>query len=245
MCGRRTTRPRDLADVTKKEAASFYQRPITTLVVDDHPVVRAGLCAVLANYSDVQVIGEASDGIEAIQKAKELQPDVLLMDLRMPHMDGAQAMRHIKENDPESKFVVLTTYDTDEHIFRGIEAGARAFLLKDSPPEDLVHAIRTVYNGDSLIQPTVASRVLDRLVVLSNQAKPKNLLSDAEMDIIQLMVKGATNKEIAAQLYLSESTVKVRVTSIFEKLGVEHRTEAVAQALQRGIVNQDSTRLSR
>ena len=210
---------------------------IRILVVDDHPVVREGIAAMLERQSDMEVVGEASDGAAGVDQCMAKNPDIVLMDLRMPVMDGVEAMRKISEKQPAVRFIVLTTYDNDEYIFKGIEAGARAYLLKDAPREDLFKAVRAVHRGESLIHPTVASKVLDRFATLSKQAQPPELLSEREMEVLRLMATGAANKTIAAQLCISESTVKTHVQSIFQKLDVNDRTEAVTHALQRGIIS--------
>lgn len=210
---------------------------IRILIADDHPVVREGILSMLNREHDFHVIGEAKDGVEAVNKAKELKPDVVLMDLQMPELDGVESIRQIRSENPDIKFIVLTTYSDDEYIFKGIEAGARAYLLKDAPMEELFKAIRAVHRGESLIQPVVASRVLDRFAELSRQAPSGEVLSEREMEVLQLMAKGAANKEIAAKLDITESTVKTHITNIFQKLDVTDRTEAVTQALQKGIIH--------
>jgi len=209
---------------------------IRILIVDDHPVVREGIAAMLERQSDMEVVGEASDGSEGVEQCVAKKPDIVLMDLRMPVMDGVEAMRKISEKQTDVRFIVLTTYDNDDYIFKGIEAGARAYLLKDAPREDLFKAVRAVHRGESLIHPTIASKVLDRFATLSKQAQPPELLSEREMEVLRLMATGAANKTIAAQLCISESTVKTHVQSIFQKLDVNDRTEAVTHALQRGII---------
>lgn len=209
---------------------------IKILIADDHPVVREGLFAMLSKEHEFEVVGEAKDGVEAVDKAKKLSPDIVLMDLRMPELDGVEAMEQIKSAKPDTKFIILTTYSDDEYIFRGIEAGARAYLLKDAPREELFEAIRVVHRGESLIQPAVASRVLDRLTELSRHAPSGEGLSERELEVLRLMAKGAANKEIAVQLSITQSTVKTHITSIFQKLGVNDRTEAVTQALRKGII---------
>jgi len=209
---------------------------IKILIADDHPVVREGLFAMLSREVDFDVIGEAKDGVEAVNKAKELSPDVVLMDLRMPEMDGVEAMRQIKSEMPDVKFIILTTYSDDEYIFSGIEAGARAYLLKDAPREELFKAIRAVHRGESLIQPVVASKLLDRFSELSRRTPSGDELSSRELEILCLMAKGAANKEISAQLNIAQSTVKTHISNIFQKLGVNDRTEAVTQAIKKGII---------
>ncbi len=209
---------------------------IKILIADDHPVVREGLSAMLSKEPDIQVVGEAENGTEAVNKARELQPDVVLMDLRMPELDGVEAMRQIRAKNPEMKFIVLTTYDNDEYIFKGIEAGARAYLLKDAPREELFKAIRAVNRGESLIEPAVAGKVLDRFAELSREAQAPDVLSERELEVLNLMAKGTANKLIAATLNIGESTVKTHIQSIFQKLEVSDRTEAVTQAIKKGII---------
>lgn len=212
---------------------------IRILIVDDHLVVRDGLSAMLARQKDFTVVGEASNGLEAVGKISELRPDVTLMDLRMPELDGVEAMRRIRENDPDAKFIVLTTFDADEYIFDAIEAGAKGYLLKDTSREELFKAVRAVNRGESLIEPGVAAKVLDRFAQLSRQGaglSSVEALSERELEVLQLIAKGSANKEIAGSLSISESTVKTHVANIFQKLNVNHRTEAVTQALQKGII---------
>ena len=211
---------------------------IRILIVDDHTVVRDGLSAMLERQPDFSVVGEAGNGSEAVERAVDLEPDVTLMDLRMPEMDGVEAMRLIRERDPEAKFIVLTTFDTDEYIFDAIQAGAKGYLLKDTSRDELFRAVRTVHRGESLMEPGVAAKVLDRLAQLSRHgagAGPE-VLSEREVGVLQQMARGAANKEIEGSLSISESTVKTHVANIFQKLDVSHRTEAVTAALQRGII---------
>ena len=212
---------------------------IKILIVDDHEVVRDGLSVMMGRQEHFAVVGEARNGLEAVEKASELKSDVILMDLRMPELDGVEAMRRIREKDAGVKFIVLTTYDTDEYIFDAIEAGAKGYLLKDASREDLFKAVRSVHQGESLIQPAVVSRVLDRLAQLSRrpgQGGEPQALSDREMEVLREMARGSANKQIAADLSISESTVKTHVTNIFQKLEVSHRTEAVTKAMSKGII---------
>jgi DNA-binding NarL/FixJ family response regulator len=211
-------------------------KSIRVLIADDHPVVREGLSAMLSKQEDIQVVGEAENGLEAVAKARELRPDIVLMDLRMPEIDGVAAMRRIRTEDADIKFIVLTTYDTDEYIFKGIEAGARAYLLKDAPREELFRAIRAVFRGESLIEPAVAGKVLDRFAELSRQFEATEGLSERELEVLELMAHGAANKEIAGSLGISGSTVKTHIQSIFQKLEVNDRTKAVTQAIRKGII---------
>ena len=212
---------------------------IKILIVDDHAVVRDGLSTMLRRREDLVVVGDARNGREAVEKVSDLRPDVTLMDLRMPEVNGVEAMRRIREENPETKFIVLTTYDTDEYIFDAIEAGAKGYLLKDASREELFQAVRAVHRGESLIEPGVTSRVLDRLAQLSRQigeSPGPDVLSYREVEVLQLMAQGEANKTIAASLSISESTVKTHATNIFTKLEVNHSTEAVTRALQRGII---------
>ena len=209
---------------------------IKILIVDDHTVVRDGLAVMLERREDFAVVGEAKNGLEAVERARELQPNVILMDLRMPELDGVEAMRRIRAEDAVVKFIVLTTFDTDEYIFDAIEAGAKGYLLKDASREDLFEAVRAVHRGESLIQPGVAARVLDRFAQLSRQAPAPDVLSEREAGVLRLMAQGTANKEIAASLSISESTVKTHVANIFQKLEVTNRTEAVTKAMAKGII---------
>ena len=209
---------------------------IRILIVDDHPIVRQGLATVLEQESDLSVVGQAANGVEAVAKARELLPDIILMDLQMPEMDGVEAINRIMAEELKAGIIILTTYDTDDHIFRGIEAGARGYLLKDSPPTEVVKAIRTVNRGESLIEPRVASRILDRLGQLSRGPTPESTLSRREIEVLEVMATGAANKQIANDLNIGQSTVKTHIVRIFNKLGVNGRTEAVAEAIKKGII---------
>ncbi len=209
---------------------------ISILIVDDHMVVRDGLSAMLGREKDFQVVGEARNGLDAVEKARELKPEVVLMDLRMPELDGVEAMRRIKLERPQTQFLVLTTFDTDEYIFKAVEAGARGYLLKDTSREDLFRAVRAVHRGESLIEPGVAAKLLDRFTQLSRQGPDTEILSPREVEVLQLMAKGAANKEIASSLSISESTVKTHIANIFQKLDANDRTEAVTKALHKGII---------
>ncbi len=212
-------------------------KAIRVLIVDDHTVVRDGLTAIMGRQKEFVVVGEAEDGLQAVEAARDLRPDVILMDLRMPVLDGVEAMRRIRAEDPDVKFIVVTTYDSDEYVFDAIEAGAKGYLLKDASRKELFEAVRAVHRGESLIEPGVAAKVLDRFVQLSRQTPESAGLSEREIEVLRLIAKGAANKQIAVALTLSESTIKTHVANIFHKLDVNGRTEAVTQAIQKGLIN--------
>ena len=209
---------------------------IRVLIADDHPIVRQGIVTVVSRERDIEVVGEASNGREAVEMTASLQPDIVLMDLEMPEMKGHEAIARIGVNTPNCSVIILTTFDTDQHIFEGLEAGARGYLLKDSPPAEVISAIRTVYRGESMIEPRVAGRLLDQFSRTRGEEKVPDTLSTRETQVVRLMASGATNKEIAAQLNIGESTVKTHVIHLFNKLGVKDRTGAVMAAARRGIV---------
>ena len=211
-----------------------HPSPLRILIADDHLVVREGLRAILEAADDLTLVGEAADGAEAVQLAGELSPDVVLMDLRMPGVDGIEAIRQIKARYPEVEIVILTTYDDDENIVRGLRAGARGYLLKDTGRKVLFEAIRAAARGESLLPSAVIDKIVAHLAEPQPaEAKP---LSDREQEVLVLLAQGAANKEIAARLYITERTVKAHVTSIFNKLGVNSRTEAVAVAMRSGLL---------
>ena len=204
---------------------------IRILVVDDHPIVRHGLLALLRYEPDFDILGDASDGESALAQIAALRPDVVLLDLRMPKLGGVEVMLRSREFAPHTRFLVLTTYDSDDDIARALAAGAKGYLLKDASADELVQAIRQVMQGYAALEPRVAARVLARL-----HDHPDDELSARELDVLQLMVRGDSNRAIAVTLYVSENTVKTHVSHIFAKLQVQSRAEAVAVALQRGLV---------
>jgi DNA-binding NarL/FixJ family response regulator len=211
----------------KKKPRAKKER-IRILIADDHSVVREGLVSLVKRKSDMAVVAEASNGREAVELWKEHRPDVTLLDLRMPELDGVGAIKEIRELDENAQIVVLTTYDGDEDIYRAIKAGAKAYLLKDTARDALVETVRRVHAGETYLPPQLAAKLAERL---SGQA-----LSPREIDVLQRMAVGKSNKEIGAELFISEGTVKTHIKSIFSKLDVVSRTEAVATANRRGLI---------
>lgn len=205
------------------------------LICDDHPVVRAGLRGMLQGEQDFVVVAEAEDGQEALDLIGEMRPDVILMDLRMPRMDGVTAIGRIKEEHPQTQILVLTTYESDADILRAIESGATGYLLKDAPREELFGAIRVAAEGKSPLAPSVAARLMQRMRGGSDAAE-EAFLSSREIEVLELVARGTSNKEIANELWVSETTVKSHMLHIFEKLDVTDRTAAVTEALRRGIL---------
>lgn len=206
-------------------------KPIRVLIADDHFVVRMGLAAVIGTQPDITVVAEATNGKQAIELFRQHRPDVTLMDLRMPEVDGLEAITAIRGEFPESRFIVLTTYDGDEDIYRALQAGARAYLLKDMLRDGLVEAIRAVHAGQRRIPAEVASRLAERM----NRTE----LTARELEVLRLIVEGKSNKAIAAELSIAEGTVKIHINNILSKLGVSDRTQAATFALQRGIIHLD------
>lgn len=210
---------------------------IRILVADDHPVVRDGLISMLGTQEDFEIVSEAANGEEVLEKAASFNPDVILMDLEMPGMDGVEALNLLREKYPEVKAIVFTAFDTDERIVSAIQAGAKGYLLKGAPREELFQAIRVVSQGGSLLQPLVASKLIQHMSGQAEQTdKLFENLTDREMDVIKLLAQGKTNKEIASDLFVTERTVKFHVSSILGKLGAGNRTEAVSIAAQHGLV---------
>ncbi|GJM39961.1 MAG: DNA-binding response regulator [Ardenticatenaceae bacterium] len=215
---------------------------IRILLVDDQALFREGLHTLLSVHDDLQVVGEASNGQEAIEAVKRLSPDVVLMDLRMPLLDGVAATRQITESASSSRVIVLTTFDDDDYVFDGLRAGAVGYLLKDVPSAKLVEAIRAAARGESFLQPSVAAKVVAEF---SRMTEPKKTdpqqalvepLSDRELQILGVLATGASNREIAHQLYITEGTVKNHVTNILGKLGVRDRTQAALKAKEMGLI---------
>ena len=202
---------------------------IRVLVVDDHPVVRQGLVSMLEKAPDILVVGQAGNGREAIAVFHQAQPDVTLMDLRMPEIDGVAAIKSLCTEFPTAQIIVLTTYDRDEDIYRGLRAGAKGYLLKEAEPEELLSAIRAVHNGQKHIPPQVGAKLLERMA--------SSELSDRELEVLQLITTGKSTQAISKALNITERTVNFHINHILSKLGVDDRTQAVVVALKRGIVN--------
>ncbi|GAB3586381.1 response regulator transcription factor [Leifsonia lichenia] len=205
--------------------------PVRLLVVDDHPVVRDGIVGMVSSDQDIEVVGEASDGAEAVRLARSLQPDVVLMDLRMPGTDGVSAIRELRRLGVPSRIVVLTTYDSDADVLPAIEAGATGYLLKDVPRDDLVRAVHAAANGHSSLAPSVASRLVDRV-----RTPEASLLTPRELQVLALVADGATNREAGVGMHVSEATVKTHLLSVYGKLGVGDRAAAVAEGFRRGLL---------
>ena len=211
---------------------------IRVLVADDQSMVRAGFRMLLADEKEIEVVAEASNGLEAVDKAARFDPTVVLMDIRMPELDGLEATRRILAADPNARILVLTTFDLDEYVYEALRAGASGFVLKDDSPEQLIAAIRTVASGDALLSPTVTKRVIQRFARMPLPTPPKELdeLSEREHDVFRLMARGLSNAEIGRELFISETTVKTHVTHILQKLGLRDRVQAVVLAYQSGLL---------
>jgi NarL family two-component system response regulator LiaR len=210
---------------------------IRVLIADDHAIVRKGLCALLATEPGIEVIGEAQDGHEVIAEAQKLRPDAILMDLVMPRMDGLEATRQITAHQPEVGVLVLTSFASDDKVFPAIQAGARGYLLKDSGPEELVHAIQHVYRGESSLHPTIARRLLQELAYPLEPASGTNPLTEREIQVLRLVAQGWSNQEIAERLAISEATVRTYVSNILSKLKLCRRTQAALYALREGLAS--------
>jgi DNA-binding NarL/FixJ family response regulator len=201
---------------------------IRVLVVDDHHMVRQGLVSLLNVADDLEVVGEAADGVEAITQFRKRQPDITLIDLRMPRLSGVEVIERIRMETPNARFIVLTTYDGDEDIYRALQAGARAYLLKGMTSEELIATIRSVHGGNSFIPPAIAQKLAERIGTEE--------LTPRESEVLEQIVHGKNNREIATELVISETTVKTHINRLLGKLGVTDRTQAATSAIQRGLV---------
>jgi DNA-binding NarL/FixJ family response regulator len=210
---------------------------IRVLVVDDQSMVRAGLHMLLAGEPDIEVVAEAGNGRDAIGQAARFHPDIVLMDIRMPVVDGLEATRQILTADDSVRVLVLTTFDLDEYVYEALRAGASGFVLKDDPPEQLIAAVRTIAAGEALLSPTVTRRVIQQFTRLHHQAPPKAVdsLTNRELDVFRLITQGLSNAEIGQQLFISDTTVKTHVTRLLQKLGVRDRAQAIVLAYQTGL----------
>jgi DNA-binding NarL/FixJ family response regulator len=220
---------------------------ITIMLVDDQTLLRTGLRIVIDTEDDLNVIAEAADGHEAIRLLKDVEPDVILMDIRMPGMDGVTATAEITATHPNSRVIILTTYDIDHYVYDGLRAGASGFLLKDATPEALTEAIRTVAGGESVLAPSATTRLVSRFATLpaerstTRPARPEILdgLTDREREVFQLMARGLSNRELADKLFLSEHTIKIHVARVLSKLNLRDRVQAVVLAYESGLVAHD------
>ncbi len=217
--------------MTSEAQASARAGRVRVLLVDDHPVVRAGILGMLGGEPDIEVVGEAGTGKEALRVAAALLPDVVLMDLRMPDMDGVEATRALREREDPPRVVILTTYDTDADILRAVEAGATGYLLKDAPRQELAEAVRAAARGQTVLSPPVAAKLVSRM-----RGADAAALTSREIDVLGLVARGLTNGQIGRALLIAEATVKTHLLRAFAKLGVDDRTAAVTTAISQGII---------
>jgi len=210
---------------------------IRVLIVDDHTIVRKGIRALLAEIAGIEVVGEADNGQEAVTQAETLHPDVILMDLAMPKMDGIEATRQIKASQPESRILVMTSFAADDKVFPAIKAGALGYLLKESAPEDLVQAIRQIHRGESSLHPTIARKVLQEITRPPDRPPTPNPLTEREAEVLRLVAQGLSNQDIARKLNISDPTVRTHVSNIMSKLHLATRIQAALYALREGLVS--------
>jgi DNA-binding NarL/FixJ family response regulator len=215
---------------------------IRVLVADDQSMVRAGFRMLLASEEDIEVVAEASNGLEAVDKTDRFSPTVVLMDIRMPELDGLEATRRILAADDPPRILILTTFDLDEYVYEALCAGASGFVLKDDPPEQLLTAIRIVAGGDALLSPAVTKRVIERFTQVPHPTPPKAFeeLTERELEVFRLIARGLSNAEIGQQLYISDTTVKTHITHILQKLGLRDRVQAIVLAYQTGLFDGDA-----
>jgi DNA-binding NarL/FixJ family response regulator len=215
---------------------------IRVLVADDQSMVRAGFRMLLSSEEDIEVVAEASNGLEAVDKSARFSPTVVLMDIRMPELDGLEATRRILATDDPPRILVLTTFDLDEYVYEALCAGASGFVLKDDPPEQLLAAIRIVAGGDALLSPAVTKRVIERFTHAPQPTPPKAFeeLTERELEVFRLIARGLSNAEIGQQLYISDTTVKTHITHILQKLDLRDRVQAIVLAYESGILEGDT-----
>jgi DNA-binding NarL/FixJ family response regulator len=213
---------------------------IRVLVVDDQSMVRAGFRLLLADEPDIDVVAEAGNGRDAVAQAARFRPDVILMDIRMPEMDGLEATRRILASDTTARVLILTTFDLDDYVFEALRAGASGFVLKDEPPEQLLGAVRTVAAGEALLSPTVTRRVIQRFASVRRQAPPEAVvdLTPRELEVFRLITRGMSNAEIGRELFISDTTVKTHVTRLLQKLDLRDRAQAIVLAYQTGLFDE-------
>jgi DNA-binding NarL/FixJ family response regulator len=214
---------------------------IRVLVADDQSMVRAGFRMLLSREPDIEVVAEASNGVEAVEKAARYHPTVVLMDIRMPELDGLEATRRILDADVTARILILTTFDLDEYVYEALRAGASGFVLKDDPPEQLLTAIRTVAEGEALLSPGITKRVIKQFTRISHPEPPRELddLTQRELEVLRLIARGLSNAEIGQELYISDTTVKTHITHILQKLNLRDRVQAVVLAHETGLLRAD------
>jgi DNA-binding NarL/FixJ family response regulator len=214
---------------------------VRVLVADDQSMVRAGFRMLLSGEPDIEVVAEASNGLEAVDKASRFHPTVVLMDIRMPELDGLEATRRILADDDTARVLILTTFDLDEYVYEALRAGASGFVLKDDPPEQLLEAIRVVAGGDALLSPSITRRVIKQFTRIPRVEPPEQLeeLTERELDVFRLVARGLSNAEIGKELYISEATVKTHITHILQKLDLRDRVQAVVLAYETGLFDGD------
>lgn len=218
-------------------------QPIQVLVVDDHAMVRKGMKALLNEYDDIRVIGEAANGLKAIEQVDQLKPDVVLMDLAMPVMDGIEAIKRIIAIQPDQRIIVLTSYPGDDKLFPAIKAGALGYLVKDAQPEELVQSIRNVYGGEPALNPTIAWKLLRGMSGVETTKRPAEGLSEREIDVLRLLTQGKTDQEIAKELVLTDVTIRTHISRILSKLGLKNRVQAALYGIRSGMVSLDETNI--
>lgn len=214
--------------MTDRPLSDSGKSKIRLLIADDHDVVRDGLAAMIGKWSDMEVVADAENGAQAVEKWKLVRPDVNLLDLRMPVLDGVGAINEIRQQDPGARIILLTTFDGEEDVYQGIRAGAKAYLLKDAPRDEILNCIRQVHRGETFVPPQIVAKLVDRL--------SGDELTKRELAVLRSLATGQSNKAIAQTLFISEATVKAHLKSVFNKLNVLSRTEAVAAAARRGLV---------